>query len=77
MISALLEGFKIFLTTEDGHCVTYNLESKLKTARFCGLSSEEVFRKGRFVDNNKIVWDNIDTELYISEIVDEMLNSDM
>lgn len=63
-----LEDYQLDILLSNSHRIIYNLEPKLKTARFSDLSDPEIFSSGDLNDNKVICW-NVPAELSLEEIL--------
>lgn len=64
---AFLENYIIDISFAGGHRVIYNLEPKLKTARFRDLMENDIFYRGKLV-GNLIRWTG-NIEISLEEIL--------
>lgn len=51
-----LDRYKLNISLSNGHKILFDLEPKLKTARFQELMHEEIFKRGTIVDGKIIRW---------------------
>lgn len=66
-----LENYLIEVTLKNGHRIVYNLNAKIKTARFQDLLESEIFFCGELVNGNRIRWmGNI--EISLEEILKQV-----
>lgn len=68
-----LENYCMYISLSNGHGIMYDMKSKIKTARFQSLQSEDMYKKGNLFFDGTIRWKN-DTELTLEEVIMEVTN---
>ena len=61
----------LLIELSNQHCIIYDLQPRLKTARFAGLKELDRFKSVRVDHGNTLVWDNL-CQLTIDEIFDRI-----
>lgn len=68
-----LDDYQLSISLSNGHGIRYDIKSKLKTARFQSLNSQDVYKNGTLLSDDTIYWGS-GTELALEEVVMDLTN---